>query len=160
MSSSNRQVELVSGIGSINISSGVSQQRDGLIYGNGKLNAAGPGTLILTASNTYSGGTTVSAGTLQVNNTSGSGTGTGAVTVTNDGTLGGTGSGIISGTVEIENTGELVGYSSNTLTVGGLTLDSGANEYLPLGCANGYTFSHDLWDRCIYSSRSVNGSNH
>ena len=49
------------------------------------------GTLVLTGTtNTYSGGTTVSGGTLLVNNASGNGLGTGAVAV-NAGTLGGTG---------------------------------------------------------------------
>jgi autotransporter-associated beta strand protein len=37
---------------------------------------AGTGTLILTAANTYSGGTTISAGTLQLDNIAGAGTGT------------------------------------------------------------------------------------
>ncbi len=46
--------------------------------------------MTLTGANMYSGGTTVSGGTLRVNNASGSGTGTGAVNVTG-GTLGGTG---------------------------------------------------------------------
>lgn len=49
------------------------------------------GTLILTAADsTYSGGTTVSGGTLLINNTSGNALGTGAVAV-NTGALGGTG---------------------------------------------------------------------
>ena len=41
---------------------------DGVISGSGSLTHLGPGTLILTGSNTYSGGTTISAGTLQVGN--------------------------------------------------------------------------------------------
>ena len=58
----------------------------------------GSGTLTLTGTNTYAGGTTVNGGTLLVNNTAGSGTGTGAVPVSNAGTtLGGTGT--ISGPV-------------------------------------------------------------
>lgn len=52
---------------------------------------SGSGQWIITGgTNTYSGGTTISAGTLLVNNTSGSGLGSGAVTV-NGGTFGGTG---------------------------------------------------------------------
>ena len=52
----------------------------------------GSGTLTLTGTNTYGGGTAVNGGTLLVNNTAGSGTGTGSVTVSNAGTtLGGTG---------------------------------------------------------------------
>lgn len=53
----------------------------------------GSGTVRFTraAGNTYDGLTTVSAGTLLVNNTSGSGVGTGSVTVSTGATLGGTG---------------------------------------------------------------------
>ena len=46
----------------------------------------GSGTLTLTGTNIYTGGTTVNGGTLLVNNTAGSGTGSGAVTVNNAGT--------------------------------------------------------------------------
>jgi autotransporter-associated beta strand protein len=38
----------------------------GAISGTGSLTQAGPGTMILTADNTYTGGTTISAGTLQI----------------------------------------------------------------------------------------------
>jgi len=40
----------------------------GLISGSGSLVQMGSGTTILTADNTYSGGTTISAGTLQIGN--------------------------------------------------------------------------------------------
>ncbi len=39
-----------------------------MISGTGTLTQAGTGTLILTGANTYTGGTTVSAGTLQIGN--------------------------------------------------------------------------------------------
>lgn len=52
----------------------------------------GSGILELTGNNTFSGGTTVAAGTLLVNNTAGSGTGTGSVNVAANASLGGTGS--------------------------------------------------------------------
>ena len=64
----------------------------------GSLTKAGTGKLTLTKSNTYTGDTTITDGTLQVTNTSGSATGTGSVQV-NAGTLGGTG--IISGAVTV-----------------------------------------------------------
>ena len=54
------------------------------------LNKSGPGTLVLTNANTYTGGTTVLTGTLLANNLAGSASGTASVTM-NGGTLGGTG---------------------------------------------------------------------
>ncbi len=69
------------------------------VLGAGGLNKDGAGVLKLTAAaaangNTYTGGTTVSGGTLAVNNTMGSGVGTGDVVVNDSGT----GSGAIGGT--------------------------------------------------------------
>jgi autotransporter-associated beta strand protein len=66
----------------------------------GSLGKTGSGTLTLSGASTYTGITTVSAGTLLVNNTTGSGTGTNTVMVSG-GTLGGTG--IISNAVAIGN---------------------------------------------------------
>ena len=56
----------------------------------GSLTKTGTGKLTLSKASTYTGGTTITKGTLLVTNTTGSGTGTGAVQV-NKGTLGGTG---------------------------------------------------------------------
>lgn len=83
----------------------------------------GPGIVKLskTTGNTYQGTTTITAGTLLVNNTSGSGTGTGAVAVQTGATLGG--SGFISGVVTSAGGILAPGNSPGTLTVGGLTLD-------------------------------------
>ena len=98
------------------------------------LSKAGTGLLVLSGPSTYGGGTFVSAGTLQVNNTAGSGTGMGAVIAANSATLGGTG--IIGGAVTIANGGNLTpGASVGTLTVSSLTLASGATvrfEFTPL----------------------------
>ncbi|KWV52831.1 hypothetical protein AS156_09255 [Bradyrhizobium macuxiense] len=57
----------------------------GLIAGNGSLTQAGAGTTILTTDNTYLGGTTITAGTLQLGNGGTSGWITG--NVNNNGTL-------------------------------------------------------------------------
>ena len=88
-------------VGSNNLSttfSGVIQD-DGLNGGiGGSLTKIGSGKLTLSGANTYTGGTTISAGTLFVTNRRGPGTGSGAVQV-NVGKLGGTGK--ISGSVTV-----------------------------------------------------------
>jgi autotransporter-associated beta strand protein len=91
-------------------------------YGNfGTLVKTGPGTMELTAANQYQGPTTISGGTLLVNNTSGSGTGSGSVTVQSGGTL--AGHGTITGDITVQSGGTLApGYGVGTLTVGNLFL--------------------------------------
>jgi autotransporter-associated beta strand protein len=86
---------------------------------------SGGGTWVLTNGSTYSGGTTISAGTLKANNATGSATGTGAVTVNNGGTLAGTGA--VGGSVTINGGGTLApGNSIETLDTGALTFNSGS----------------------------------
>jgi autotransporter-associated beta strand protein len=70
----------------------------GIIQDSGSVAKVGTGTLTLSGSSIYTGGTTVTQGTLLVANETGSGTGTGAVSVT-AGTLGG--SGIIAASVTV-----------------------------------------------------------
>ena len=68
---------------------GTAQTYSGVISGNGGLVKAGTGTLVLTASETYLGPTTISAGTLQIGNGGASGSlsaGT-AAAILNNGTL-------------------------------------------------------------------------
>jgi autotransporter-associated beta strand protein len=70
----------------------------GIIQDSGGLRKVGTGTLTLGGASTYTGATTVTAGTLRVNNSTGSGTGSGPVKV-QAGTLGGKGT--IAGPVTI-----------------------------------------------------------
>ena len=80
---------------SVNVSSGQQLTFAGPISGSGQLSNLGAGTTILTAGNTYSGGTVVSAGSLILTGGSGtttSATGSGPLSVARGATLGGTGS--------------------------------------------------------------------
>ena len=58
----------VSGTSSISVPAGASASLNGVISGGGSLTTEGGGTLILYGDNTYSGGTTISSGTLEVAN--------------------------------------------------------------------------------------------
>jgi fibronectin-binding autotransporter adhesin len=101
------------------------------------LSKIGNSTFTLSGASVYTAGTTISAGTLVVSNTSGSATGTGAVSVT-AGTLGG--SGIIAGAVTVgsgSGTGAFLApaHSGNkqlTLTIQGS---------LTFNCDSTYTYT-------------------
>jgi fibronectin-binding autotransporter adhesin len=93
----------------------------GVISGGNTLAKTGAGTLTLSASNTATGTTTVSAGTLSV-----TGSTAGATIVASGTTLGGTGT--LGGAVTVQNGGTLSpGVSPGTLTVNGdLTMAVGS----------------------------------
>jgi len=76
----------------------------GVIVGSGAFVQMGPGTTIFTANNLYLGGTTISAGTLQLGN-------------------GGTSGGIVG---DVLNNGTLAINRSDTLTLGGVISGTGA----------------------------------
>lgn len=103
----------------------------GVLTGGGSLKKVGSGTLNVSGSNTYGiagqTSTTVSDGTLLINNTSGSGTGIGNVLVTG-GTLGGTGT--VGGSVTVNGGTLSPGNSPGVLTLGGdLLLLTGKYKY-------------------------------
>jgi autotransporter-associated beta strand protein len=102
----------------------------GAISGSFALTKSAAGILTVSANNLYSGGTTVTAGSLLVSNTSGSGTGSGAVTVAGGATLGGYGT--IAGNVEVSGT-LAPGASIGLLTVDG-----------DLSLTNGSTFAYEM----------------
>jgi fibronectin-binding autotransporter adhesin len=85
--------------------------------GTGGFSKTGPGTLVFGGDNLYVGATTVLAGKLLANNTTGSGTSTNTVYVLSGGTLGG--SGAIAGLVVVTNGSIAPGNSAGTLTLAG-----------------------------------------
>jgi outer membrane autotransporter protein len=105
---------------------------DGVITGTGGLTKEGAGGLGLYGAGTYTGMTTVAAGTLMVN-----GSLTSPSTQVQAGaTL--TGSGSLAGSVAVQDGGILAGASNQMLTMGGLSLGSDATLKATLG-GNGST---------------------
>ncbi len=85
--------------------------------GSATLVKEGDGTMNLTNSNSYSGGTAVNSGTLRANNSAGSATGTGNITVGPDGALAGSGTFGLGGNITVSLGGRLSpGNSAGTLT--------------------------------------------
>ncbi len=94
----------------------------------------GFGVLTLTGASTYTGLTTIDAGTLMVSNNAGSATGTSNVTVNPGGTLAGTGS--VAGAVTVNPGGFVApGDPVGQLTVGGLTLSTSTTFDLEIAAA-------------------------
>ena len=99
----------------------------GTIYnsvGSGSIIKTGNGTATFNDQNTYSGGTTVSAGVLFIANSSGSATGSGAVTVNSSGTLAGTG---------------FINSGANTITINGMLSPGASPGTIHLASSNAST---------------------
>ncbi len=108
----------------------------GQVSGSGGVSQLGSGTTVLTAGNSYTGATTIGAGTLQIDGDQSAATG--ATTVQNGGTL--SGKGIIGGNVAVADGGALNpgdAGAAGTLTINGnLALSSGATMNYQLGQPN------------------------
>lgn len=116
----------------------------------GSVTKTGGGSLTLAADNDYSGGTTVTGGTLLANAPTSS-TGSGPVSVSSGAAIGGTGA--ISGSVSVASGANLApGASVGTLTVGSLNLSAGstgtfefnntpANDMVAVSASNGLTIN-------------------
>lgn len=112
---------------------------DGAIEGaNARFAKSGIGQFELRGASSYTGGTEVLAGTLLLNNVTGSATGTGPIAVRPNSTLGGDGA--ASGVVTLQNLAVIAPSSRNTpgmglgsLDVGGLHMQPGAILQLELG---------------------------
>ena len=143
-----------SGSGTINFNQADTLAATGF-SGNGSINQLGNGTTILIGSNTYTGTTTVSAGTLLANNTNGSAVGASTVHV-NGGTLGGTG--IIAGATTISSGGTLAGGSGGSgglSFTGGLSLESGSTTSFTIHSANDFTSIYLVGNTVNYGGQLV-----
>jgi autotransporter-associated beta strand protein len=150
-------------LGSRNLTVGsnsLSTTFSGTIQGTGTITKIGTGSLTLGGASPYSGGTTVSQGTLVVANTAGSATGTGPVTV-NAGTLGG--SGTVTGAVTIGTgggSGAFLAPATGTTIQTRLTTQSA----LTFNADATYTFSfkanskHARTDMVIANGATINGA--
>ena len=115
---------------------GDSTSYGGILSGTGSLIKSGAGTLTLTGANTYTGVTTINAGTLSLNGSLGTGS---AVTVSSGAALGG--SGTVGGSVSVASGGVLTpgnaSGATGTLTISnGLTLQGGSTINFDLGAPN------------------------
>ena len=112
----------------------------GAISGSGGVTKLSAGTTTLTANSSYTGGTTVSAGSLVVDGSISS-----ATTVQNGGTLGGSGS---VASVTVQNGGTIApGNSPGTLTLtNGLTWSGGGNYNWQIFGLTGAAGATNTWD--------------
>lgn len=119
----NGTINLLSAVTSVLVD-GVTATIGVVLDGAGKVLAkTGNGTLVLTANNTYTGGTTIAAGTLQIGN--GGTTGSISGNVSNSGTLVFNRSDDITFDGDISGTGDMDKLGANTLTLTGSNTHTG-----------------------------------
>jgi fibronectin-binding autotransporter adhesin len=147
---SSKAVTLLAGDGTFLADAGTTSTLSGPISGVGSLTNAGAGTLILTGTNSYSGGTTITAGTLQIGDGGTSGSIAGNVTnnaalvfnrsdsVTFGGSIGGTGSLTQNGSGSLSLTGRNT-YAGNTNVNAGKLLVDGSLGAGSVNAASGAT---------------------
>jgi len=126
------------------LGTGKTAEISAIITGSAGLTKAGDGTLILSNTNTYSGNTVISAGTLQVGNGGTTGIATGTISIANGARLvikrsDGITPGVISGqgSVTLTTSSTLTLSNSNSFS-GGFTLNGGQVGGLTTGTYNGF----------------------
>ena len=132
----------------------------GVISGIGNVQQIGGGTLILTASNTYTGGTSVTKGTLQLGNgTNGSDGSLASLTIANSGTVAydlfgsQTYAGAISGSGGVTSAGGLLIFTgTNNSYTGGTSITGGTLEFANTGLGV-FTAEHGLGRRHLGGRR-------
>ena len=120
---------LVGGTLAVSKFSGTSGSYSGILTGTTGLNKTGAGTLVLSGANTYTGTTTVAAGTLLVHGS------VGAVTVNSGATIGGNGT--LGATSLSSGSTIAAGASVGSLTVSSLTVTGGSSMAFQLNDADG-----------------------
>jgi fibronectin-binding autotransporter adhesin len=111
----------LAGAGTFSTNAGTSLTLTGAVSGAGALRKLGAGTLVLTANNSYAGGTTINAGTLQIGD--GGATGSVAGNILNNGAL------AFNRTGTLTLGGTIIGGGSVTQSGSGTTILTGANSY-------------------------------
>jgi autotransporter-associated beta strand protein len=158
------------GVASVIVGGGLTATISAPIVGTGGLQITGAGTLALTGTNSYSGGTTLSAGTLQANNANGltsSSVGTGAVAISNGAIFQSLASGLnFANAFTLNGVGGQIETTTNpgdTLTLSGLVSGSGGlskigmNGTLILTDANTYSGGTEI-SQGIVQATNANGS--
>ncbi|MGZ8139259.1 autotransporter BatB [Bordetella bronchiseptica] len=115
---SNRQLELTAGAKAIDVAAGKDVTWRGLVNGAGALTKTGDGTLALAGANTYTGGTRLQGGTVQVSRDNNLGQAAGAVTF-DGGRLASTGSFATARTATLNKAGQIDTAQGTTLTWNG-----------------------------------------
>jgi len=160
---SSRNFTLNDGGGTINVvNAGTTLTITGALSGTGGITKAGNGKLILTGLNSYTGNTTVTGGTLEVDNLLGSGSGSGQViingTLAGDGTIAASSNIVINGPFLPGATGAIAGSDFNLATSSGsliifssasvskfdLWLTAGADQTANLAAADRLIINGDL----------------
>ena len=123
------------------------QTINGAISGSGTLAQAGPGTLLLNGSNSYTGGTFISGGLLQFGSTAGSvpSTAAGSITISG-GALAATGPAGYTSAAAWLSSGLIAASSSGALAIvqsdsSALNFGAAGRNHLSLGAAGAYTYS-------------------
>lgn len=169
--STNRSISLSSDGGTFDMTG--TSTLSGDITGRGSLTKEGTGTLILTENNSYSGGTTISDGTLQIGNGGTSGRIVGNITnnstlqvnrsddLTLDGDITGTGNLVKSGAGTLILTGD-TSFSATTLESGVLQIGDGGRSGTISGNISDTsgvgTVTFDRSDRASYSDSITGGT--